>query len=542
MTNALYYGDNLEVLRRYVKDETVDLIYLDPPFNSNQDYNVLFAEHRGARSAAQVRAFKDTWRWDQMAALAFQESVERGGKVSEVMQGFRRIMGMSDMLAYLAMMGPRLMELHRVLKPTGSIFLHCDPTASPYLRLLMDAVFGPANFRNEIVWKRSQPKSHTTIRLSRVHDVIFFYAKSEDAAFYHEYEVHDPAYVKKFYKYVEEKTERRYELGDLTNPNKHRPNLKYEFPPKSGVVRVWRWTKDRMTKAWKEGRVILPEGSKVVREKRYLDEMPGTPVTDWWGDIEHLHGSQQERLGYPTQKPEALLERIINLGSKKGDVVLDPFCGCGTTVVVAQRLKRKWIGVDITHLAVGLMKHRLQSSFGRRVKYEVIGEPKDLAGAKELAQTDPYQFQFWALGLVGARAIEQKKGADKGIDGTLYFHDEKTGGKTKQIVLSVKAGKLAPSYLRDLRGVLDREEAEIGVLISMEEPTRAMLTEAASGGFYESHWGKHPRLQILTIAELLKGKGIDYPPSEQVNVTFKKAPKAKPPDDENGSLEFEDET
>jgi DNA modification methylase len=530
--NVLYYGDNLDILHRYIEDETVDLIYLDPPFKSEQDYNVLFAEQNGSRAAAQIKAFEDTWRWDQTAAGAYQQVVESGpARVSLVMQAFRTFLGESDMMAYLAMMAPRLVELRRVLKSTGTIYLHCDPTASHYLKMLMDAVFGPVNFRNEIVWKRAQPKSHTRLRFSRAHDVILCFAKTEQATFHQQYTESEEEYLEKFYRHVEPETGRRYTLGDLTNPNRNRPNLTYEFPPGSGVTRVWRWTRERMMDAWKKGLIVIPKKGDVARYKRYLDEMPGRPVTDIWDDIEHLHGSHRESLGYPTQKPEALLERIIKTSSNRKDVVLDPFCGCGTAVVVAERLKRRWIGIDITHLAVALMKHRLKDVFGNRAKYRIVGEPVSLPDARTLAQTDPYQFQWWALGLVGARPVEQNKGVDRGIDGRLYFHDEADSkkAKTKQIVISVKSGKVSVKDVRDLRGVVEREQAQIGALITLQQPTRDMLKEAATGGFYKSPWGnkQHPRLQILTIEDLLTGRSLDCPPLGQVNVTFKRAPKAK---------------
>jgi site-specific DNA-methyltransferase (adenine-specific) len=260
------------------------------------------------------------------------------------------------MMAYLTMMAIRLKEMRRVLKATGSIYLHCDPTASHYLKLLMDAVFAAQNFRTEIIWKRTQPKGHAYTRFPSSHDVILFYVRSSEADFKQQYKPHDPDYVRKFYKYEEAETGRRYMLDNLANPNKKRPHLTYEFPPGSGIVRVWRWTKERMTKAWEEGRIVTPPRGKIVRYKRYLDEMPGAHVTDIWDDIEHLHGSHTERLGYPTQKPEALLERIVQASSNEGDVVLDPFCGCGTTITVAERLHRRWIGMDITHLAVNLMR------------------------------------------------------------------------------------------------------------------------------------------------------------------------------------------
>ncbi len=271
--------------------------------------------------------------------------------------------------------------------------------------------------------------------------------------------------------------------------------------------------------------------------KRYLDEMPGVPLQDIWSDIPPALGAQD--LGYPTQKPEALLERIIKASSKEGDIVLDPFCGCGTTVAVAERLKRCWIGIDITHLAITLMKTRLKDTFGDSVQFKVLGEPVSVPDAAALAASDPYQFQWWALGLVGARPVEQKKGADKGIDGKIIFQGEETG-KFETVILSVKAGHTNVAHVRDLRGVVEREQAAIGVLISMDEHSGPMMNEAVTAGFYESSsWGrKYPKIQLFTIAELLAGKQIDMPPIRQVGMTFKKAPKASSPKAENMKLEF----
>jgi len=521
--NTLYYGDNLEILRRYIKDETVDLVYLDPPFNSNQDYNVLFAEHDHTRSAAQIKAFEDTWKWDEGAAEAFEQIVEAGGKVSQVMRAFRTFLGDTDMLAYLAMMAPRLVELRRVLKPTGSLYLHCDPTASHYLKLLLDGAFGPQNFRNEISWRRSNPKSLSKINFPNCHDIILRYSKGGRSTFHMVYAEHDPEYIAKAYRHQD--SHGRYRLLPLLNPNDNRPNLTYEF---LGVTRVWRWTRERMERAYKEGLVVQLKPGAVPQYKKYLADSEGRTVTDDWIDIQQSAGN--ESLGYPTQKPEALLERIITASSNEGDVVLDPFCGCGTTISVAQRLNRQWIGIDITHLAVTLMKHRLTNAFRGRAKYKVVGEPVSLPDAKALADQDKFQFQWWALGLVGARPVDLKKGADQGIDGRLYFHDGKVGGKTKQIILSVKGGHTSVKDLRDLRGVLDREKADMGALITLEEPTKPMRTEAAGAGFYMSPAARrYPRLQVLTIEELLDGKGIDYPPEAlRTDMTFKKAPAALP--------------
>ncbi|MCD6365109.1 MAG: restriction endonuclease [Planctomycetes bacterium] len=464
--NTLYYGDNLDILRRYIADETVDLAYLDPPFNSNATYNVLFAEQNGSRAAAQIKAFEDTWQWDRTTAQAFQEVVEAGGPVSRAMQAFRTFLGDSNMLAYLAMMAPRLVELRRALKPTGSIYLHCDPTASHYLKILMDAVFGGRNFRNELIWWYETggiPQND----FSRKHDSIL-----------------------------------RYSKGD-----------RYAFNPKE----IMEKRSDEVLRRIATGH---PSATRSTGQYRH--------PSDVW-KIPAINAMAKERLGYPTQKPEALLERIIKASSNEGDIVLDPFCGCGTAVAVAQKLNRRWMGIDITHLAINLIKVRLRDAFGDGVTqtYSTIGEPTSLPDAETLAAQDPYQLQWWALGLVGARPAEGKKGPDKGIDGRLYFHDEGPNGKTKQVIFSVKAGKLSVPHVRDLRGVLDREQAAIGVLISMQEPTKPMKTEAAGAGFYDSPWStRHPRMQLLTIGELLAGKGVDMPLTRDLR-TFKKAPKAK---------------
>jgi DNA modification methylase len=472
--------------------------------------------------------FEDTWTWDEAAAAAFEGVVEKGGRVAQAMLAFRTFLGQSDMLAYLSMMAPRLGELRRVLKPTGSIYLHCDPTASHYLKMLMDAVFGPTRFRNEIIWQRSTAKGHAFTRFPSAHDVLLYYHKGDELPTWNTpYIPHRAEYIESHYGNIEPKTGRRSTLGDCLNPNPDRPNLTYEW---KGKRRVWRWTKEKMQQYHDEGRLIYTK-SGMPRFKRYLDEMPGTPLTSVWTDIPPINSQAQERLGYPTQKPEALLERIIKASSNEGDVVLDPFCGCGTTVAAAQKLNRVWIGIDITHLAISLIKTRLRDSYGRKVEttYKVIGEPIDLGGAEQLAADDKYQFQWWALGLpgVGARPVDKKKGADKGIDGRLYFHDEPVSGKTKQIILSVKGGGTSVKDVRDLRGVIDREKAEQGVLITLHEPTKPMNAEAADAGFYESPgWKrKYPRLQIITIEELLDGKSIARPPA--ANVTFKQAPKVK---------------
>lgn len=540
MENTLYYGDNLDILKRYVSDESVDLVYLDPPFKSNQNYNVLFKEKNGSQAASQIRAFEDTWTWGQDDEVVYADLVTKGGKVADCLQAFRMFLGPCDMLAYLVMMAPRLTELRRVMKPTGSIYLHCDPAASHYLKMLMDAVFGPANFRTEIVWKRSSAHSDAKqgrVQHGRIHDVILFYTKNDKWLWNHVFTPYDESYIEAFYKYIEPETGRRYRLDNLTGPGgAAKGNPSYEV---MGVTRFWRYSKEKMEELIRQGRIVQTKPGTVPAYKRYLDEMPGVPLQDWWGDIGPISSQAAERLGYPTQKPEALLDRIIKASSNEGDLVLDPFCGCGTTVAAAQKLKRRWIGIDITHLAITLMKKRMLDAFGTEAKFNVMGEPTSLPDAAALAESDPYQFQWWALGLVGARPVEQKKGADQGIDGKIVFQGD-APGIFETVILSVKAGHITANHVRDLRGVVDREKAAIGVLISMEDPTKPMQTEAVTTGFFESKtWGKkYPKIQLLTIAELLGEKQIDMPPIRQVGATFKKAEKFKK--DEGEQLEIKE--
>jgi adenine specific DNA methylase Mod len=524
--NRLYYGDNLPVLRENLKDESVDLVYLDPPFNSKRDYNLLFKAPGGHASEAQIEAFEDSWHWNEQAEREYEEILHQPNtNMAKLMRALRDFLGENDMMAYLTMMANRLLELHRVLKPSGSLYLHCDPTASHYLKIVLDGVFGKENFRNEISWKRSQPKSHTTINFPNCRDIIFRYAKTDKAKFHKIYGQHDPDYVKKFYRFTD-KDGRRYRLGDITNPNKNRPNLTYEF---LGVNRVWRWTKERMHKADADGLIYQAKPGAVPQEKRYLDEMEGQPISDDWDDIEHLHGGVRpdivgESLGYPTQKPLVLLERIISASSDEGDVVLDPFCGCGTAVHAAQKLKRQWLGIDITHLAISLIEKRLKDAFPG-IRFEIHGTPKDLESARDLARRDKYQFQWWAVSLVDAQPSQgKKKGADAGVDGVKFFRDI-DGKEVKKIVVSVKGGgNLKADDVRSTMAVRERENADIALFISLEEPTRGMVKDAASAGFYEGANGKkYPRVQLLTVDGLLTKRQRAEHPDYEPNLNFQKA-------------------
>jgi site-specific DNA-methyltransferase (adenine-specific) len=475
-TNVLYYGDNLEILRNreYFPDNCVDLIYLDPPFNSKKDYNILFKENGGVESEAQIKAFTDSWHWTQKAEDTYHEIVTKGPlKVGKLIGALHDSIGNNDVMAYLVMMTIRLVELHRVLKPTGSLYLHCDPTASHYLKLVLDQIFGPKNFRNEIVWCYTGPRK-TPKKFSRKHDVIFFYTKTGHYIFNqqsipHKSGLHDTGQVETF-----------------------------------GRLR-----KDKVSQ-------------EQMQEIRKLEKR-GKILEDWWIDIYPIDRVRREMLGYETQKPTALLERIIKASSNEGDIVLDPFCGCGTAVVAAQKLNRRWIGIDITHLAVALMRNRLKDSFG--IDADVIGEPVDLTSARALAHEDRYQFQWWALSLIKARPLgEKKKGADKGIDGVIHFIDDPSGA-IRRVVVQVKSGHVAVNAVRELETVAKNDA--IGVLITLEPPTSPMKVEAVAAGYYHSpiYDKDYPKIQILTVDELLHGKTVDMPPQTQTNVTFAKAQK-----------------
>ncbi len=540
--NTLYYGDNLDILRTYIKDESVDLIYLDPPFNSNRNYNVLFRDESGVDSEAQITAFEDTWHWGPMAEATYHELItDAPEKVSTAVDALRRIIGSNQMMAYLVMMAARLVELHRVLKPTGSLYLHCDPTASHYLKMILDTIFGIENFRNEIIWKRTSAHSDSSqgkvVHLGRIHDIILFYTKSNDVTRNQIFTDYDEDYVNKFYRYVEEGTGRRYRIGDITGPGgAAKGNPRYEF---LGVTRYWRYSKERMQELYEQGRIIQTKPGNVPGYKRYLDEMPGVELQDLWTDIQPLQSQSSERLGYPTQKPVELLERIVEASSNPGDVVLDPFCGCGTAIAAAQKLGRKWLGIDITHLSIALQKYRLQDMFPD-AEFQVIGEPTSISGAAQLASEDRYQFQWWALSLVKAKPLggeagsrSGKKGSDKGIDGVINFLE--SGDKSaKRVLIQVKSGKVKSGDIRDLVGTVEREKAAIGVFITLEAPSKDMVTEAVSAGYYQSPtWDKnYAKIQILTIDELLHGKAIEMPPqyrtlkqAERVNEQGQQQPK-----------------
>ena len=487
--NQLYYGDNLHILREHIQDESIDLIYLDPPFNSKSDYNILYKTPNGKQSESQITAFEDSWHWGEEAELTYDEIIQIApGEVASMIRAFRSFIQENDMMAYLVMMTIRLIELHRVLKDTGSIYLHCDPTASHYLKIVMDAIFGPQCFRREIIWSLETVSGYKSAANNwiRCHDTILFYNKNDSAGIFNKlYLPHKPEYIARF-----KKTDSK--------------GRKYRDDRSGGRV-------------------------------QYLDESSGRAIGDVWNDIMSFQqaATSSEFLGYPTQKPAALLERIIQASSNEGDVVLDPFCGCGTAIAVAEKMNREWIGIDITHLAINVMKKRLSEAYNifPGEDYEVIGEPTSLAGAKELAAQDKYQFQWWITSVIGARPYKgKKKGADTGIDAVDYFsyvNPETRQKVTERILISVKGGHISSPHIRDLRGVVERDRAALGFFITLENPTGPMEKEAVTAGFYEYPLtgNKFRKIQILTVEEILQGKKFDVP-GERIEHT-KKAEEAK---------------
>ena len=576
MSNTLFYGDNLQVLREHIADASVDLVYLDPPFNSNASYNVLFREKSGEDSPAQIKAFTDTWEWTLETERTFEQDIilhpGTPSAVKDMIAAFRQFIGRNAMLAYLVMMTPRLVELRRVLKPTGSLYLHCDPTASHYLKIVLDTVFGKENFRSEIVWRRSNAHNKLSKQYGPIHDTLLFYTKGHNFTFHPGRRPYTTPYVERSFPYTDDRG--RYQSNVLTgmgvrtgesgskwhgyNPTSHGRHwaipskLRGEVTLDSGQMSL-----REILDALDESGMILHPRSKegMPRYKQYFYSSQGILLQDIWAfqpstqgllwssdegideDVKWLD-NDQERLGYPTQKPVGLLERIVSSSSNEGDVILDPFCGCGTAVAAAQKLNRQWLGIDVTHLAVALMKSRLKTAFNLDpgADYTVVGEPRDVGSARALWEQDPYQFQFWAVSLLEAQPqAEQRRGADRGIDGVIYFVDGPRRTPQK-VVIQVKGGRVSSPQIRDLRGVVEREKAALGLFISLDDPTRDMRAEEAGGGFYHSElWQRDfPKIQIRTIADLLADRGFDLPPRQPM---YQPAERVRPAEGEQGALE-----
>ncbi len=537
MVNQLFYGDNLEVLRKYIKDESVDLCYIDPPFNSKRNYNQIY-NNLGKEDQAQAQAFIDTWTWDDHANQGLEEifSNYQGHFTQQsidLIAGLTKVLGKGSLLAYLVSMTLRIVEIHRVLKPTGSFYLHCDPTSSHYLKLVLDAVFCSqgGDFLNEIIWKRTSGHSDSS-KYGRVHDVIFYYCKSSKVIWNQIYQKYDQNYTDKYYRY-QDPNGRKWMSGDLGAAGLAGGGYQYEW---NGVTKLWRCPKTTMEKLDAEGKIYYTK-NRVARIKRYLDESEGLPVQDAWNDIEALRSWHKELLGYPTQKPESLLERIIQASSNQGDVVLDAYCGCGTTVAVSQRLERQWIGIDITYQSIGLILKRLEDAFGQGVleQIQLNGIPKDMKSAIALANKKDdrtrKEFEKWAvLTYSNNRAIiNPKKGADKGIDGIAYFRSEQD--EPEKIILQVKSGNIKSGDIRDLQGTLTLEKAAMGIFITLKEPTKEMIKTAKSAGIYQNKYmsQSYDIISIVTIQEIIEEqKQLSIPLGYEVLKSAEKQKEIKP--------------
>ena len=506
--NTLYYGDNLDAMREHIADESVDLVYLDPPFNSSRDYNVLFKQAKRDENQAQITAFTDTWQWSKRRYDEFFDD-HRNARLFDLVNALHKMLGQSEMMAYLVMMAPRLLDLHRVLKPTGSLYLHCDPAASHYLKIVLDVVFGPTRFKSEISWKRSAQHGGA-VSYNDIHDTLLFYLRGHAATWNPHYTALDDGYVNTHYTLVD-KDGRRYQLvschGAGAGPARRFGEVELAPPP----GRHWAWTQEKLDELWRQGRIIFT-AKGMPRLKRYLDEVAGAPLGTVWTDVPPINSQAAERMGYPTQKPVALLERIISASSNPGDVVLDPFCGCGTAVVAAEKLGRKWIGIDITFIAVDLMISRLANDFGliRNREYDVKGDPKDAYSARKLFEQSPKQFEIWAVGLA-AGVPQPEKSGDRGVDGKVYFQDLE--GNLQFAVCQVKGGHLTPTLIRDFAHVIERDKAAMGFFICLDTPSKGMYDEADELGFYTAPSGrKIPKLQVRTIKELVEEcKEFDFP-------------------------------
>ena len=505
--NKLFYGDNLEVLREHIADESVDLVYLDPPFNSKRAYNIIFKDKEGKFPPSQIQAFDDTWSWSDDSEEAMWEMSRQPypPQLFQTLEAFRKALGTTDMMAYLVMMAIRLWELRRVMKDTASIYLHCDPTASHYLKVVMDQVFGVANYRAEISWLSVTDTGSSKARAKsfpRMRDIILLYTKSKDGLFIPQYKPYSEKYLKG--KFTEENSKGTYRWQVLKT-----------------------YSDETFNRLKEEGRLKKSPNSKYWYYKQYLSDSKGVIIGNDWDDIRPIGPSSVEGLGYPTQKPVALLDRIISASSNEGDIVLDPFCGCGTTIASAEKLNRQWIGIDITPLSINLIEKRLNEHFPD-VRYELIGLPRDVEGARKLASTRAGKFEFenWFVTALGGQPFKSSGGGDSGIDGFMFFRDFE--GKPHTVILSVKGGSYSLSMVRDLCRVVERENAAMGVLLALEPPTKGMLSEASSAGRFQLSAGGRtfPKVQIFTVEDYFAGKRPDLPDTSD---TLKKAkPITKP--------------
>lgn len=549
--NHLYFGDNLDVLRRYIADESVDLVYLDPPFNSNRNYSVIFNRNGATddEAAAQIEAFEDTWKWTHATDEQLDDFLEGGpGRAVDAITAFLSMLGKNDAMAYLVNMAPRLVELHRVLKKTGSLYLHCDPTMSHYLKVLLDSIFDVRNFRSEVIWKRTGAHGSAK-RYAPLHDVILMYAKSSDGVWNQTYGPYDEDYLTQKFSKVDDEG-RRFQDISLTGPDvrtgdsgkpwrgidptaKNRHWAIPKYLETQGVITAGT-TQERLDQLDTAGRIYwTAKGGP--RLKFFVEDAPGMPLPDIWSDISPLNSQAAERLGYPTQKPLKLLERILEASSNPGDVVLDPFCGCGTTVDAAQKMGRKWIGIDVTYISIDLIVKRLQHTYGDAISstFKVTGIPHDVAAARAMFSDSAFEFERWAVTLVGAQP-NQKQVGDKGIDGVGRFVLGSKKSEVGKILVSVKGGKtINPSMARDLAGTVKQHGAQMGILVTLEPATKGVQEVIDQSGYWThpANGAKYPVLQHFTIQELLRGKRPHVPP---MYAPYIEAKKQRPTHDQGG--------
>ena len=538
--NRLFYGDCLENLEN-LELESVDLVYLDPPFKSDQQYNMLFGTAEGP-DEAQVRAFDDTWYWHSGSSESYDKLRERGGIQSDTIEALRQILGPCGMLAYCCFMMERISAIHRAMKPTASLYLHCDPTASHYLKIILDAVMGSNNFRNEVVWRRATAHSDAK-RFGRISDRLLFYTAS-DKYCWNADSVRSPRSAEEMEKAYPLRDDRgQYRSADLTGPSHGQKQGESVVPwrgydirsrgrvwsaPKTGSYAEWiekhvipdyrgiEGVHDRLDALDKAGLITHPEKGFWPGLKRYAMADLGVAIQDIIYDavgFTNYSTKGGEYLGYPTQKPLALLERIIKASSCPGDVVLDPFCGCGTAVDAAQALGRRWIGMDISWLAVDVIRARLADVHGPACmkKLEILGVPKDLGAATSLFSRDPLEFERWAVTQVHGKPNDRQTG-DQGVDGIIRFPLDKTS--SSRGIVSVKGGRqLGPDFVRDLLGTVHTKQAALGLLVTLNSPTRGMTEAANEAGSWQDPLTGHsfPKIQIITIEDLLKGRKPKIP-------------------------------
>lgn len=525
-SNRLYYGDNLTIMQS-MPSACIDLIYLDPPFNSQRTYNLIYKQATGLPVPELEEAFCDSWELDpekeEMARRMPIVLREYGVDESLVQFWSAWIAALRNtqprILAYLVYMSYRLLEMKRILRPEGSLYLHCDPTASHYIKVVLDGIFGHAAYRNEIIWERTFSHNFKAKNYARSHDVLLYYAKGSRPTFNVQYQPYSEAQLSR---YKKDETGKLYKAENLTFSTAN-TSRQFEWRgTKPPAHRSWGASIEQLEEWYKQGKILLRrDGSpRMDGLKVYLDEMPGKPISTIWTDVERIGNTSAERLGYPTQKPIKLLDRIIKTSSNEGDVVFDPFCGCGTAVYAAHINKRKWIGCDIAILSVRIVRDVLLKRYGLREDehYSVTGIPLSVDGAQDLFARDPRQFQHWVVELAGGFANNRHSG-DQGVDGRLYFE---TDDGLKNMVISVKGGKLTPAFTRELRGTMERDATSLlSGLICLQDPTKGMREEAAKAGQFTYRGKAYDRMQIRTAEDLLAGKGF-HTPSQVQTMDWKK--------------------